>query len=210
MIATLLHYISPEYIIQTAGVAGILAAIFAETGLLVGIILPGDSLLFVAGLLVASGIFSTPIITLMIMTMVAGIAGDQVGYIIGRRLWSKLYTLPETFFFKHRYLTQSEEFYNKHGQMAIILGRFVPIMRTIVPMMAGVSHMSYRTFITYNIIGGITRVGLFMGSGYILGHSFPRLQNYIELIALVIVMVSVIPIAIKRRISRNTTSKRNS
>jgi len=197
-------WIDPEYLIKTFGMIGILAIVFIETGLLIGFFLPGDSLLFTAGLLSAQGIL--PDIWILLVTIpIAAIAGDQVGYLIGRKFGPPLFNRPDSRFFRREYVDKSAAFFEKHGPKTVVIARFVPVMRTFVPVMAGTSRMHYRTFVTYNVLGGLLwGVGV-PALGYSLGQ-IEFVKNNIELILLAIVFLSVIPVAIElmkaRRASR--------
>jgi len=185
-------WLEPEHLIKTFGTIGVLAIVFIESGLLVGFFLPGDSLLFTAGLLSANG--TLPDIWILLATIpVAAIAGDQVGYAIGRRFGPPLFNRPESRFFRREYVDRSAEFFEKHGPKTVVLARFVPIVRTFVPVMAGTSKMHYRTFVTYNVIGGLLwGVGV-TALGYFLGQ-VEFVKSNIEPILLLIVFVSVIPV----------------
>ncbi|MFN7708288.1 MAG: DedA family protein [Sphingobacteriia bacterium] len=202
-LSDMLQYIKPEYIIQSAGpyllvvLAGI---IFAETGLMVGFFLPGDSLLFLVGLYTATGLISVPLVVVLGVLMVAAIVGDQTGYIIGRKLGPALFRKPESRFFKPQYIARTKSFSDRHGGKAIILGRFVPIVRTFVPMIAGVANLEYRKFVSYNVIGGIVWIGSMTLLGYLpVALAGPRLaEQYIKpnvhYITLGIILVSAVPI----------------
>lgn len=194
MLHDLLQYISPEYIITVWGVAGILGAIFAETWLLFWLILPGDSLLFTTGIMISAGILKIGIWHMLRMSMIAWIVGDFVGYMFGRFSGKKLATMKKTFYYKPEYLTYAQEFYKKYDAMAIVFGRFIPIARTLVPMVAGLVKMDYHKFVIYNIAWCILWVWLFVGGGYMLGERFPMIKDHVELIALIIVLVSLAPL----------------
>ncbi|HNH86327.1 MAG TPA: MFS transporter, partial [Solirubrobacterales bacterium] len=147
-------WLDPESLIRTFGMLGVLAIVYMESGLMVGFFLPGDSLLFTAGLLSANDVL--PDIWVLLVTIpIAAIAGDQTGYWIGRKFGPPLFNRPDSRFFKREYVDQTAAFFEKHGPRAIILARFVPIVRAFVPVMAGTSHMHYRTFLVYDIVGGI-------------------------------------------------------
>ncbi len=188
-------WLEPEHLIKTFGTLGILAIVFIESGLLVGFFLPGDSLLFTAGLLSANG--TLPDIWILLVTIpIAAIAGDQVGYAIGRRFGPPLFNRPDSRFFRREYVDRSAEFFEKHGPKTVVLARFVPIVRTFVPVMAGTSKMHYRTFVTYNVVGGLLwGVGV-TSLGYFLGQ-VDFVKNNIEPILLLIVFISVIPVFIE-------------
>lgn len=189
------HWLDPEVLIKTFGLFGILAIVFIESGLLVGFMLPGDSLLFTAGLLSANG--TLPDIWILLVTIpIAAIAGDQVGYAIGRKAGPSIFNRPNSRFFRAEYVDRSHEFFDKYGARTVVIARFVPIVRTLTPVMAGVAKMHYRTFVTYNVIGGIGwGVGL-TTLGYFLGQ-VEFVKANIEPIILLIVGLSVIPIGVE-------------
>ncbi len=186
-------WLEPEFLIETFGMLGILAVVFVESGLLVGFLLPGDSLLFTAGLLSSTG--TLPDLWILLVTIpIAAIAGDQVGYAIGRKAGPAVFNRPDSRFFRQEYVERSEEFFERYGARTIVIARFVPIVRTLAPVMAGVSRMNYRTFVIYNVIGGIAwGVGL-TTLGYFLGQ-VQFVHDNIEPIILGIVALSFIPIA---------------
>lgn len=173
----------------------VFAVIFAESGLLVGFFLPGDSLLFIAGLL--SGSQLPPLPVLIAGCAVAAIAGDQVGYAFGRRVGPPLFSRPDSRLFKQHHLRRAEEFFERHGSKTIILARFTPVVRTFAPIVAGASHMRYRTFAIYNIVGGIGWTALMLTLGWALGRSFPGLGQSIDYVVALIVALSIIPVAIE-------------
>lgn len=190
-------FLDPEWLISTFGLLGILAIVFAESGLLIGFFLPGDSLLFTAGLLTADGEYITyPLWLVCLLITIAAIAGDQVGYAFGKKVGPALFRRPNSRLFKQENLLKAHEFFEKYGARSVVLARFVPIVRTFTPIVAGVSGMRYRTFVLYNVIGGVlwgtgvTVLGFFLGQ-------IPFVKEHIELILIGIVFVSVIPIAIE-------------
>jgi membrane-associated protein len=164
--------------------------IFCETGLVVTPFLPGDSLLFAAGAISALG--SLNIVWLFILLCVAAIIGDTVNYNIGRILGAKVFSAENARFFKREYLEKAERFYEKHGKKTIIIARFIPIIRTFAPFVAGIGNMSYPQFIAHNIIGGITWVGLFLGAGYVFGN-VPIVKHNFTLVIMSIIAVSFLP-----------------
>jgi membrane-associated protein len=183
-----------DELIRTVGYLGIFAIVFAETGLLVGAILPGDSLLFTAGFLASQGYFN--IWLLVPICFIAAVVGDATGYSIGHKFGRSLFTKPESRFFKPSYLTKSEAFFEKHGGRAIILARFMPIVRTFAPVIAGVSAMQYREFAVYNVVGAVLwAIGVTL-AGYFLGSAIPSVDKYLLPIIAVIVVVSIAPSAI--------------
>ena len=178
-------------LIETVGLIGIFSILFAETGLLIGFFLPGDSLLFTAGFLASQDIL--PILPLIAGSFLAAVIGDSTGYAIGYRLGQTLYKREDSRFFKREHLTRAHAFYQKHGPKTIVLARFVPIVRTFAPVVAGAAEMHYGTFLTYNVIGGLLwAVGLPL-TGYYLGSLIPDVDRYLLPIVLVIIVLSVIP-----------------
>jgi membrane-associated protein len=193
---TLLTFLKqPETLIASVGLLGLTLIIFAETGLLIGFFLPGDSLLFSAGLFSAAGHIE---VWPMVWTLtVAAIVGDATGYWIGRKLGAKLYDRPNSMLFKRSHLKQTQDFYEKHGGKTIILARFIPIVRTFAPTVAGVAGMPYRSFAVYNVIGGFIWIWSLIFAGYLLGRSVPGIKDYIHVIVVGIVILSVLPIVFK-------------
>ncbi|MEU0386818.1 DedA family protein [Streptomyces chartreusis] len=189
------EWLSPDYLISTFSLPGILLIVFAESGLFA--FLPGDSLLFTAGLFVAEGTYITqPLWLVCTLIVLAAVIGDQVGYMIGKFLGPKLFSRPNSKLFKRENLDKAHEFMEKHGPKAIVLARFVPIVRTFAPIVAGAGRMKYRTFFTYNVIGGIawgTGVTL---AGYWLGQ-IEFIKTNVEAILVLIVLLSVVPIIIE-------------
>ncbi|MDQ0750292.1 membrane-associated protein [Streptomyces africanus] len=189
------EWLSPDYLISTFSLPGILLIVFAESGLFA--FLPGDSLLFTAGLFVAEGTYiSQPLWLVCTLIVLAAVLGDQVGYMIGKFLGPKLFSRPNSKLFKQENLDKAHEFMEKHGPKAIVLARFVPIVRTFAPIVAGAGRMKYRTFLTYNVIGGIawgTGVTL---AGYWLGQ-IEFIKTNVEAILVLIVLLSVVPILIE-------------
>lgn len=180
-------------IITTAGYFGIFAVIFAESGLLIGFFLPGDSLLFTAGFLAYQGTFSLP--ALCLICGVAAILGDSVGYMFGRRVGRRLFMRPDSTFFKKKHLDAAEAFYEKHGSKTIVLARFMPIVRTFAPIVAGISNMHYPRFVTFNIVGGLLWGCGVTIAGYLLGNLIPRedIDKYLLPIIIAIVVISLLP-----------------
>jgi len=187
--------LDPITIIKAVGVVGIILIVFAETGLFFGFFFPGDSLLFTAGIFASQGIFDIKM--LLVFCVLAAILGDSIGYWSGKKYGRKLFERDSGFFFKKQRLYDAENFYQKHGKLTIIIARFVPIIRTFAPIVAGIGKMHYKTFISYNIIGGIFWVCLMLLAGYFLGGLIPNPDKYIIPIAIVIILISVIPILIK-------------
>jgi membrane-associated protein len=180
---------------------GIFFIIFAESGLFFGFFLPGDTLLFTAGLLASQGYFSIAILVWLVV--LAAIGGDQIGYLFGKKFGPKIFDRDESFLFKKKYVTDAENFYKKYGKKAIIFARFVPIVRTFAPILAGVGKMHYKTFITYNIIGGATWGALITLLGYFLGEKIPNIDAYLIPILLVVVFISILPTLFSLLYKRN-------
>ena len=183
-------YNVPE-LIRLVGLYGLIVIVFAETGLLIGFFLPGDSLLITAGLFAARG--DLDIVTLNIALIIAAIAGDATGYAIGKRTGKALYNRPDSFFFRKEHLRITREFYDKHGGKTIIFARFMPIVRTFAPVVAGVAEMGYARFATYNVIGGIAWVTSCTMGGYLLGALIPDIESRIHLVVGVVIVVSLLP-----------------
>jgi membrane-associated protein len=179
-------------LLQSIGYLGLFIIVFAESGLFFGFFLPGDSLLFTAGLLAATGSFSlAPVI---IITLIAAILGDSVGYYFGTKTGPLLFKRNDSLFFKKRHLERSSLFYEKHGSKTILLARFVPIVRTFAPIIAGASHMEYKKFLVWNAVGGVFWTLLLTILGYLLGSRIPNIDHYILPIVLGIIFISFVPI----------------
>lgn len=180
-----------ETLLPTIGIAGIAAIVFAESGLLIGFFLPGDSLLFTAGFLASQGVFDIKILSLV--CFLAAVFGDSVGYAFGHKVGRRLFHRTDSIFFHKDHLLKAERFYEKHGKKTIVLARFMPVVRTFAPIVAGIGKMEYKTFIVYNILGGLLwAVGL-SWAGYILGSVIPDVDKYLLPIVLGIVIISVLP-----------------
>jgi membrane-associated protein len=184
--------------VRKGGLAVLALIVFAESGLLVGFFLPGDSLLFFAGFLssTAGGNVLPPLAVVAAVCVVAAIVGDQVGYFIGAKFGRQLFDRPRGRFFNPANVAKAEMFFERHGSKTIVLARFVPIVRTFVPTVAGVSKMHYRTFVAFNVVGGLLWGAGVTTLGYFLGE-IEVVKNNIEIAAIVIVAVSVMPIAIE-------------
>jgi membrane-associated protein len=179
------------------------AIVFAETGLLLGFFLPGDSLLFTVGVVAGAGQLN--IVAINVLLMAAAIVGDGVGYWLGKRTGPKIFNRPDSRLFKQEHLRRTEEFYKKHGGKTIIYARFVPIVRTFAPFVAGVAGMGYLRFLAFNVFGGIGWVLLLTLLGYTLG-SHPLVRAHFEKVVLGIIFVSVLPIALEMIKSRRRAS----
>jgi membrane-associated protein len=185
-----------QSIISRGGFYLLLIVVFAETGLFFGFFLPGDYLLFMAGLLCAAGKVDVSITTLVLSLIGAGVLGNFTGYWFGYRTGPVLFNKNDSLFFKRRYGVLASEFYNKHGGMALILGRFFPIVRTFAPIFAGVVKVDIKRFSIYNLIGSVTWVCVFTLSGFFLGKRFPQLKDYLQYIILGLIVVTTIPLVI--------------
>lgn len=182
---------NPTDLIQTVGTVGLLLIVYAESGLLLGLVFPGDSLLIIAGTLAANGKLN--IWTVAIGTFVAAVLGTETGYWFGQKFGPALFRRPDSRVFKHQYVERSREFFERHGAKTIVLARFMPFVRTLVPMLAGIGHMPRRRFTVFNVLGAAIWAFGFTLIGYTIGESFAGKDKYV--IAVVLVL-SVIPIAI--------------
>ncbi|RVU01851.1 DedA family protein [Mucilaginibacter limnophilus] len=172
----------------------LLVVVFAETGLFFGFFLPGDYLLFMAGLFCAADKLPVDIVTLVFSIMCAGILGNFAGYWFGYRTGPVLFKRDDSFFFKRRYVVLAEEFYAKYGGMALVLGRFFPIIRTFAPIFAGVVRVDFKKFTLYNIIGSAAWVNSLTLAGYFLGRRYPQIKDYLEYVVLAFLLVTTIPL----------------
>lgn len=180
--------------VKTGSYFGIAFLIFAESGLLFGIFLPGDSLLFAAGLLSAGGFLAVG--PLILFVVAAAIVGDSVGYWFGANVGTNFFKRKDSFFFKQEYLRRTERFYKMYGGRAVVLARFVPIVRTIAPILAGVGSMTYKSFLLFNMLGGLLWGAGMILLGFFLGSLIPNSENYILPMSLVIIVLSFLPILI--------------
>ncbi|GGY95079.1 membrane protein [Streptomyces olivaceoviridis] len=199
-------WLDPNYLLDTYSIWGLLLIVFAESGLLIGFFLPGDSLLFTCGLLITSGDLDFPLWAAIALICLAAVLGDQAGYMFGRKVGPSLFNRPDSRLFKQENVTKAHEFFEKYGPKSLVLARFVPVVRTFTPIIAGVSGMKYRSFLTFNVIGGVlwgagvTLLGSWLGNiGFV--------KKNIEAILILIVLVSVIPIAIEYLRARGKSKK---
>jgi len=183
-------YNVPE-LIRLVGFYGLIIIVFAETGLLVGFFLPGDSLLITAGLFAARGDFDYAMLLLALIP--AAIIGNATGYYIGHRTGMTLYSRPDSLLFRREHLQMTREYYEKHGGKTIILAQFIPILRTFAPVVAGVGEMGYRQFATYNVVGAILWVGSMVTAGYMLGNAIPNIESRIHYVVAVVIFISLLP-----------------
>lgn len=179
-------------LVQWAGYIGLIAIIFVETGFFFGFFLPGDSLLVTTGLLISTGL-DMDLYTLGIMLNVAAVAGDALNYWVGRITGPRIFVRDESFFFKRKHVERAHEFYVKYGAKTIFLARFMPIIRTFAPLVAGVAGMDYRTFAIYNVLGGTAWIWSMLFTGYFLGRYVPGIDRYIELVIIVVIFLSILP-----------------
>jgi membrane-associated protein len=198
-------WLDPEQLAATVGLIGVLIIVFAECGLLIGFFLPGDSLLFATGLLVATGIFPQPIALVCVLITIAAFVGNLTGYWIGKRFGAPLFQRPESRLFRQEYVASTSAFFAKYGGLAIVLARFTPIVRTFITAMAGIAGMEFRKFAVYSAIGavlwgtGVTLLGYWLGQ-------IPFVENNIELILIGMVLLSVIPPAVHYLQTRRATA----
>ena len=178
-------------LIKWAGYFGLTAIVFAETGLLVGFFLPGDSLLVTAGLFSSRGLFNVYLLGLMLN--VAAALGNSCGYWIGRATGPRIFTREDSLLFNKKHVYRAQEFYARHGRLAIVLAQFMPIVRTFSPVVAGVGQMPYRQFLLISVIGTVIWVWSMLFTGYFLGTYIPGIDKHIEILILVVVFVSILP-----------------
>ena len=184
-----------ESLVRVGGVVGLSAIVFTETGLLIGFFLPGDSLLVTAGLFAARG--DLKVAPLLIALSLAAIIGDTVGYNIGARTGPRLFTRQDSLLFNRKHLITTKDFYERHGPFTIVIARFVPIMRTFAPVVAGIGAMEYRRFLAYNVAGGIGWVSLTALGGYFLGQMIPNIHDHLHKVIAIVIVLSLLPAAIK-------------
>ncbi|GHD96460.1 membrane protein [Streptomyces naganishii JCM 4654] len=199
-------WLDPNNLLDNFGIWGLLLIVFAESGLLIGFFLPGDSLLFTCGLLITTKQMDFPLWGAIALICLAAVLGDQAGYMFGRKVGPSLFNRPDSRLFKQENVTKAHEFFEKYGPKSLVLARFVPVVRTFTPIIAGVSGMRYRSFAVFNVIGGVlwgagvTLLGSWLGK-----HDF--VKNNIEAILILIVLVSVVPIAIEYLRARSKSKK---
>jgi membrane-associated protein len=182
-------------LVRWGGYVALTAIVFTETGLLIGFFLPGDSLLITAGLVAAAG--GLDIWVLNGLLSVAAIVGDSAGYAIGYRAGPRIFTREDSRWFSKKHLVRTREFYERHGGKTIVLARFIPIIRTFAPVVAGVGRMEYRRFLAYNVFGGVGWVLGMTWAGYLLGQTIPDIGRYIHVVIGVVIVLSLIPIGIE-------------
>lgn len=202
----LLDRLGPEHLIETFGTAGIVVMVFAESGLLVGFFLPGDSLLFTAGLLSSQGHLSFPV--LLAGCFVAAVTGDQVGYMFGNRVGPALFRRPDSRVFRQEHVERSQQFFERHGAKTIVIARFIPIVRTFAPILAGVGSMRYRTFATFNVVGALLWAVGVTTLGFLLGDAIPDLDRFLLPVVAVIVAASLVPVGLEAQRARRRRAAR--
>jgi membrane-associated protein len=203
---TFLDVFSPEEVIRFGGVTLLLLIVFCETGVFFGFFLPGDSLLFTAGLLTNHRILDIPVWELILLVIIAAVAGSTVGYMSGRWAHRWLSKRKENFFYKKQYMDITRAFYKKYGAMAFIIGRFLPVVRTFVTIMSGMVRIDFKIFFLFNVLGVSIWVITMIMSGYMLGNIFPDILDYIEIIVISMVVLTAIPIILQWRKYRSSAS----
>ena len=199
----------PRALVAWGGYVGLTFIIFAETGLLIGFFLPGDSLLVTAGLLASqTQRFDLNVFVLGALLSVASIAGNTVGYYIGKVTGPRLFSRESSFLFNRKHLERAHAFYERHGGKTIILARFMPIVRTFVPVVAGMGQMQYRRYTLYNVVGGLAWIWSMLFVGYFLGRYIPGIGDHIELVILVVIFLSLLPGIIAWLRSRGRTTEK--
>jgi membrane-associated protein len=188
---------NPESIVKL-GLPLLLFVIFAETGLFFGFFLPGDSLVFISGLLCATNneLIGVHILVLILLMSLSAIGGNMVGYWFGKKVGAGLYARPDSFFFKRRHVDATRAFYEKHGGKTLFLGRFLPIIRTFAPILAGVIRVESGKFLLYNISGAICWIGSIASIGYFLGSRYPGVKDYLGYIVVVLIIITTIPVVL--------------
>jgi membrane-associated protein len=186
----------PESIIQYGGFGLLLFVIFAETGLFVGFFLPGDNLVFIAGLLCSTKpqLMNVSFPVLMISMIAAAVLGNMFGYWFGKKTGEKLYARKNSFFFRQSHVITTKAYYEKHGGKTLILGRFLPIIRTFAPILAGVINIDFKIFMLYNVIGATAWIIIIGGIAYYLGQEFPQVENYLGYIFITLIVLTTVPI----------------
>ena len=187
-------FFQPENIIRYGGLIFLLAIVFIENGLFFGFFLPGDSLMFTAGLLCATGVLNHPFALVIISIFITAVLGNIFGYYFGSRAGRSLYSRKDTFFFRKSHIQTAEQFYNQYGIRTLIIGRFLPVVRTFAPIGAGIIKMPISTFMVANIAGAAAWVGSLVTIGYYLGKVWPEAENYLGWIILTLILITSIPV----------------
>jgi membrane-associated protein len=205
----LFDFLNPEMIIRYGGLVLLLLIIFAETGLFFGFFLPGDSLLFMAGLLTETEYINKPVGVVIVLLIIAAVAGTSVGYFFGHWAENYLKHRKENFFYKRKYLDMARDFYKRYGMMAFVVGRFLPIIRTFVPILAGMVRIDFKKFLLYNFLGAVLWIVTMVMAGYWLGNLFPSLTEHVEIIVVGMVVVTAIPVIVSYRRHSKAFAKEN-
>jgi membrane-associated protein len=206
-IMAILDAFNPESIIQVGGLGLLLAIIFAETGVFFGFFLPGDSLLFVAGLLCETEYLDINVVVLIVFLIIAAVSGSTTGYFTGKWAGNYLKNKKDSIFFKKKYLDITQAFYVKHGMMAFILGRFLPVVRTFVTILAGMVRIDFTKFLIFNILGATIWIVTMVLAGHFLGRLFPGITSYLEIIVVAMILLSAIPVIITYLKNRKLLAK---
>ena len=180
-------------LVQAGGYIGLTLIIFAETGLLIGFFLPGDSLIVTAGLLAAQPQFGLHIWLLGLLLTIAAIVGNSVGYAIGKYSGPRLFTRDDSLLFKKKHLIRAHQFYEQHGGKTLVLARFMPIVRTFVPVVAGMAEMDYKSYTAYNVLGAVLWIWSMLFIGFVLGRYIPGVEHHIEKVIIAVIIVSLLP-----------------
>ena len=196
IIEFLKQLVNPESIIRYGGIYLLLFVVFAETGLFVGFFLPGDSLLFTAGLLCSTGFLHVHPALLVTLIIVAAVTGNMVGYIFGKKVGPMLFKRKSGLLFRQEHLIMANEFYKKHGKKTIILSRFFPIVRTFAPIVAGIVKLEYHKFVIYSIVGALFWVNILVLAGYFLGEYIPQTKDYLGYIVIFLIVITTIPFVV--------------
>lgn len=191
----LVQLMNPEFVIQKGGLMLLLFIVFAENGFFFGFFLPGDSLLFMAGMLCGLPMLDVPIHLLVLYIMLVAFLGYNLSYFIGRRFGKWLLRQPDSFFFKHKYLNMASSYFDKEHQRAIVVGRFVPVIRSFLPLCLGIIKSNYSSFVLFNFIGAVVWSSSLVLSGFFLKTIFPDIVNYIEIVVVIIILITFIPLA---------------
>ncbi len=189
--SSLYSIIDPQTIVQTLGLLGVITIIFLETGAFFGFFFPGDSLLFTAGFFASQGYVSMT--WLLIGAFLAAVAGDSLGYGFGNKVGPAIFTKEDSVFFNKKHIAKAQNFYEKYGKKTIVLARFMPVVRTFAPIVAGIGNMNYRIFLAYNVLGGFLWTWTMLWLGYGLGSLIPNPDKYVIPVVIVIILVSAFP-----------------
>ena len=182
---------NPQFLISTLGLLGVVAIIYLETGAFFGFFFPGDSLLVTAGFIASQG--HLPMAALLVLTFIAAVLGDSTGYAFGKKMGPAIFRRDDSLFFNKKYIQRAQDFYDRRGKMTIIFARFVPVVRTFAPIVAGVGNMRYRTFLTFNVVGGLLWTWIMLFIGYSFGSVVPNPDKYIIPLVFVIIVISAAP-----------------